>query len=161
MSVCASGLTWDRVDASQTACFRLCRPAAHHVKGPSGMISILAPPVGGKATFPLPEGFVSQPGWLLAAPYEDAVSRQLVTLREIFRASHRSPSPVAPSPEALVYLGLHLLCCMVEAESAGRQGQSRGVSTDPLSPCSRFFPFSPPPPSLRHWGCSSSQVRRR
>lgn len=78
LSVCVSGLTWDQVGASQTACFRLCRLAAHYVKGPSGMVSILAPPAGGKATFLLPEGFVSPPGWLLAAPHEDAVNRELV-----------------------------------------------------------------------------------
>lgn len=70
-------------------------------------------------------------------------------------------SPVAPSPEALGYLGLHLLCCTVEAESVGRWGQSRGASTDPLSARSHFFPFSPPPPSPGRWGCSSSRVRRR
>lgn len=42
------------------------------------MVSILAPPAGGKATFLLAEGFVSPPGWLLAVPHEDAVSRELV-----------------------------------------------------------------------------------
>lgn len=69
LSVCASGLTWDRVGASQAVCFRLCRAAAHHLKGPNGMVSILAPPAGGRATFALPAGLVSPPGWLLAAPH--------------------------------------------------------------------------------------------
>lgn len=168
LSVCASGLTWDRVGASQTTCLRLCRPAAHHLKGPSGMVSILAPPAGGKATLLLPEGFVSPPGWFLAAPHAVTVpgcarSKQRAGGRpqwEIFRASHRCPSPVAPSPEALLYLGLHLLCRTVETESAGRRGQNWGASTRPLSASSRFFPFSPPPPSPGRWGCSSSWVRR-
>lgn len=47
-------------------------------QGSQRVVSVLAPPAGGKATFSPPEGFGSPPGWLLAAPHEDAVSRELV-----------------------------------------------------------------------------------
>lgn len=40
-----SGLAWDQIVASQTPCFRLSGLAAHHVKNPTGMVSILTPPV--------------------------------------------------------------------------------------------------------------------
>jgi len=42
------------------------------------MVSMLDPPMGGKPTVPLPEGFMSPPGCLLAALHEDTVGRELV-----------------------------------------------------------------------------------
>lgn len=112
--------------------------AVHHAKG---MVSSLTSP-GGKATFSLPQGFVSPPGWLLSAPCEDPVSKELVgDLAGDLRASH-CPPPVAPIPEPLVHLRLHLLWCTMEAESARHGGQSQGVSTDPLQPLLPVFSSS-------------------
>lgn len=153
---------WDQVSAPHTTCFRLCRPAACYVKGPSGWFPSWPlqreekpPSLRQRDLGPHQGGFLLSPMKTLSA------GSWWVTLWAIFRASRRCPSLAARSPEAPVYLGLHLLCCTVETESAGCWGQSWGVSTEPLSPCSHFFPYSPPVPSPRRWGCSSSWVRWR
>lgn len=78
--------------------------AVHHVRGPSGKVSIV---LGCKSHLPSAR-FVSLPEWLLTALMKTLSSGSWwVTLQEIFWAS--SGCPVASSPEALVYLGLHFL----------------------------------------------------
>lgn len=63
--------------------------------GPGGMVAILAAPAEGKAT--LPEGFVSPPEWLLAAPHEDT-ARKVGDLAGDLQGTSSVSSSCSPKP---------------------------------------------------------------